>query len=151
MDIHRQSCRFLQGGLWSWSLSLNEVFIMDIDRVVDIYREAFGLGLSISLSICHLNCQENFSLSAILGPECLRHPQGGCRQRSGAALASAIARSLPLLVQSHTIRCDKYCLQVSCCCPSRNIPTGWCISTSRCSALLCHYLQFAVVTASVSH
>ena len=38
---------------------------MVIDKVVDLYQKACGLGLSVSLSIHHLNGQESFSLFII--------------------------------------------------------------------------------------
>ena len=38
---------------------------MDIKRVLDFYREACGLGLSVSLSLRHLNGQESFTLSTL--------------------------------------------------------------------------------------
>ena len=74
-----------------------------------------GLGLSVSLSLRHLNGQESFYLSTILGPDFAgrpgrrRRPRGGRRQRrrgrrercasaaqpTAAASPSAVARSPP--------------------------------------------------------
>ena len=50
------------------------------NKVVELYREACVLGLSVSLSIRHLNGQESFSLSTISGPDLAGRP--GRRRRA---------------------------------------------------------------------
>ena len=60
---------------------------MVIDRVVEFYRKACGLGLFVSLSIHHLNGQVSFSFCTFPCPDLAgqpgRHhcPKGGRRQR----------------------------------------------------------------------
>ena len=63
------------------------VFLMFINKVLELYREACKHGLSVSLSINNLNGQESFSLATIPGPDLAgrperrRRPRGGRRQR----------------------------------------------------------------------
>ena len=60
---------------------------MVLNKVEELYREACELGLSVSLSKRHLNCQKSFSLSNIPGPNLAgrpgrrRRPRGERRQR----------------------------------------------------------------------
>ena len=91
------------------------VFIMVINKVVKLYREACELGLSFSLLIHHINGQESFSLSTIPGPDLAgrpahrrRRPRGGHSQRRCGARseAPALPNQLPSL-QSRTVQYAK--------------------------------------------
>merc|ERR1711946_62112 len=100
------------------------VFIMFINKVLGLYREACKHGLLVSLSINNMNGQESFSLATIPGPDLAgrperrRRPRGGRRQRrrrqdqqecsARATQPAAVVRSPPSPLQPSTAKRAKH-------------------------------------------
>ena len=81
-------------------IAMKTPYIMVIDKVVELYREAFRLGLWVSLFIRHLNGQKSFSLSRLDRPA----RTTSAAQPTAATPSSTVASSSPTPVQSRTVK-----------------------------------------------